>query len=137
MGFVDDCLATDLVPATSVVEQAFAAATPTGMEAQAALVHVLTPGKRYIATRRSSAGKHVYIELLALTDLTNEHTTANQVDVLSIAEEGENRYSRALVTDGPLGDGVNKVQFLGRRFFVNDGLAFRYSVEFNLFEMVA
>tara|TARA_Y100000589_G_scaffold213414_1_gene201262 strand:- start:283 stop:693 length:411 start_codon:yes stop_codon:yes gene_type:complete len=136
MGFVDDCLATDLMPG-SVVDQAFRAMTPTGMQAQAELVHVLTPGKRYIATRRSSTGKHVYIELMALTDLTNEHSTANKVDVLSIAEEGENRYSKVLITDGPLGDGVDKVQFLGRRFFVNDGLAFRFNVQFNLFEMVA
>ena len=136
MGFVHECLAVDLMP-RSVVDQAFAAVTPTGMQAQAELVHVLTAGKRYIATRRSSAGKHVYIELMALTDLTAEHSTTNQVDVLSIAEEGENRYSRALITDGPLGDGVDKVQFLGRRFWVNDGLAFRYSVQFNLFEQVA
>jgi hypothetical protein len=121
----------------SVVDRVFGAVAPTGMQAHAAPVHVLAPGKRYIATRRSSTGKHVYVEFVATTGLTDAHDAANQVDVTSIAEEGEDRYSRALITGGPLGEGVDKVQFLGRRFFVNDGLAFRHGVTFDLFELAA
>tara|TARA_Y100000389_G_C17135389_1_gene352270 strand:+ start:220 stop:597 length:378 start_codon:yes stop_codon:yes gene_type:complete len=122
----------------SVVDRVFGAVAPTGMQARADLVHVLTPGQRYIATRRSGrTGKHVYVEFVATSDLTDAQNTANQVDVTSIAEEGENRYSSALITDGPLGEGVAKVQFLGRRFFVNDQVAFPPAVTFDLFERAA
>ena len=133
MGFVHDCLATDLMPGRSVVEQVFAAGTPTGMQAQAEAVHVLTPGKKYIATRESSIGR-VYVEFTAITGLTDAHDNTNLVHIVAASEE---LYRKILTEETSLQEGVEKVQFLGRRFFVNDGLAFRNAVEFDLFEHVA
>jgi hypothetical protein len=134
MGFVHDCLATDLVPATSVVEQVFAAGTPTGMQAQAEAMHVLTPGKKYIATRESSTGARVYVEFTAITGLAGAHDNTNLVDIIAVSEE---RYRGFLTEEDPLQDRVEKVQFLGRRFFVNDRMPFTEVTEFDLFEHVA
>jgi len=133
MGFVHDCLATDLMPATSVVEQVFAARTPTGMQAQSAPLHVLTPGKTYIAMRESSTGR-VYVEFSATTGNTGDASTTNLVTIDAAAEE---RYRKILTEEDQLTDRVEKVQFLGRRFFVNDRMAFTFQTEFDLFEYVA
>ena len=133
MGFVHDCLATDLMPATSVVEQVFAEGTPTGMQAQSAPLHVLTPGKKYIATRESSTGR-VYVEFSATTGNTGDASTTNLVTIDAAAEE---RYRKILTEEDQLTDRVEKVQFLGRRFFVNDRMAFTFQTEFDLFEYVA
>ena len=133
MGFVHDCLATDLMPTTSVVEQVFAAGTPTGMQALAEVMHVLTPGRRYIATRESSTGR-VYVEFTATTGNTGDPKTTNLVTIDATSEE---RYRKILTEEDQLTDRVEKVQFLGRRFFVNDLMAFTRTTEFDLFEHVA
>lgn len=141
MGFVHDCLATDLVPATSVVEQVFAAGTPTGMQAQAepmqaqsAPMRLLTQGKKYIATRDTSAGLRVYVEFFATTGDTGDSSTTNTVFITECAHEP---YRKILTEEDPLQDRVEKVQFLGRRFFVNDRMPFTQTTEFDLYEQVA
>ena len=134
MGFVDDCLATDLVPATSVVEQVFAAGTPTGMQAQSAPMLLLTQGKKYIATRETSAGQRVYVEFFATTGDTGDSSTTNTVFIIECAHEP---YRKILTEEDPLQDRVEKVQFLGRRFFVNGRLPWTFQTEFDLYEQVA
>ena len=132
MGFAHDCLATNLRP-TSVVEQVFAAGTPTGMQALAEALHVLTPGKKYIAMRESSTGR-VYVEFTATTGNTGDASTTNLVTIDAASEE---RYRKILTEEDQLQDRVEKVQFLGRRFFVNDLMAWTRTTEFDLFEHVA
>ena len=118
----------------SVVERAFRGVPPAPVQAEAILIRALTPTQVYVATRRSeSTGMRVYVKFVAITGRTPAAETTNRVRITSILEEDEVRYRLVL---HPRCTGAARVQFKGRRFLINDQLAFRAAIEFDLFERV-